>query len=620
MLAAFLILPFVVAAFISCGTDKNGRKLNAAHGEDSLSIGEEGQPDGRRTVYALLLLPGKPLPGEPFRILACGGKDLGKARISISGPDGKSESRKAREGNEYPYWRVDDFPGAPEGKYTASIKLKGNEVFSLEFEIGPFREEIQGNGVWRSVRGWDPSTEIIYSAWINALFQGCNEKSSWSSLHDVTRDSTRNFLWNHLSLGEDDPLSKHSAIMQPDCADNPFFLRAYFAWKLGLPFGYHVCNRGSLNQAPRTGQYISNEAPTSRGNPVEAFNIFLRKLKDGVHSGTARTALEDESSDYYPLALTRQDLIPGTVYADPYGHTLTLTSMVAQSDDAPGLLLSVDAQPDGTIAIKRFWKGNFLFNTKGVVGEPGFKAFRPLAKEGERHSPLANGNLTDESGFRPFSLQQKRMEADTFYYLMERVINPKPLDAETAILDLINALHEQLQTRVGSVANAEEWFRKNPGTIIPMPSNASGIFLALGQWENFSTPNRDLRLLIAIDAVKNFPEAASAQGGLYKMRGTATAEEKRKELESILGRKASQLTITYKRSDGSPWTLTLEQILERSASFEMAYNPNDGPELRWGAPENSPEISTCRRRAPATQAEKMKAARHWFSKRLHPPT
>ena len=88
--------------------------------------------------------------------------------------------------------------------------------------------------------------ETIYSAWINALFYGCDERASWSSLHEVTRNQNQNFLYNYLSLGEDDPDSKNHLIMQPDCADNPFFLRAYFAWKLGLPFGFHVCDRGSL--------------------------------------------------------------------------------------------------------------------------------------------------------------------------------------------------------------------------------------------------------------------------------------------------------------------------------------------------------------------------------------
>ena len=114
---------------------------------------------------------------------------------------------------------------------------------------------------------------------------------------------------------------------------------------------------------PKTGQWITNESSGSKTNPVLAFNAFLRRMMDGVHSGTARTALDDENSDYYPVPLERGALRPGTVYADPYGHTLILVGWVPQTGDHPGLLLAVDAQPDGTVGIKRFWKGNFLFNT-----------------------------------------------------------------------------------------------------------------------------------------------------------------------------------------------------------------------------------------------------------------
>ena len=34
---------------------------------------------------------------------------------------------------------------------------------------------------------------------------------------------------------------------------------------------------------------------------------------------------------------------------------------IAQTEDAAGIILAVDGQPDGTVARKRFWRGNFLF-------------------------------------------------------------------------------------------------------------------------------------------------------------------------------------------------------------------------------------------------------------------
>jgi hypothetical protein len=613
------ITPFMLLGLVSCDTNQPGKK-GLTFTPKSDSITEVEIPDQYHTINALLILPGNPAPGEGFRILATGGRNIRKAKIVVSGPSGNLNSLESKTGQELPYWRIDDFAGSPAGNYKATLIVDKKEVSNLEFDISSPKVIPQQGVVWKTKRGWDSGMETIYSAWVNALFQGCNEQTSWSALHEVTQDQGRNFLYNYLSLGEDDPDSKNRVIMEPDCADNPFFLRAYFAWKLGLPFGYHVCDRGWVGHSPKTGQWVTNETSSSKSNPVLAFISFTRRIMDGVHSGTARTALDNENSDYYPVSLDREALRPGTVYADPYGHTLILVSWVQQTKDHPGLLLAADAQPDNTIAVKRFWKGNFLFNTSEVVGEPGFKAFRPVSFENGKLHLLQNEALTASSGFAPFSLQQRKMEREDFYLAMERLINPDPLDPEEALTELITALHEQLLVRVKSVANGEAYLKDHPGTIIAMPSSANGIFLSGGLWEDFSTPNRDLRLLIAIDAVVGFADYVAAHPDGFNISGSRSPEDIRNKLQSLLDEKVADLAITYTRSDGSPQELTVAEILKRRDAFEMAYNPNDGIEIRWGAPENSKERSTCHRQAPPYQQKTMQSVRKWFTQRLHPPT
>jgi hypothetical protein len=618
-LISCLIITLAISC-IACLGDGPDRKRGLVSYQATDSVNQSETPDEYQQVNAILVLPKRPKPGETFRILATGGKNIRKARIIVSSPSGSLELLKSKTGNEMPLWRIDDFTGGSAGKYKAELFLSNKVISDLEFEISPVAETRPAGVVWKSLRGWDSRSESIYSAWINALFNDCDENASWPSLHEVTQNQNQNFLYNYLSMGEDDPDRKTTVIMQPDCADNPFFLRAYFAWKLGLPFGYHICDRGSLSHSPKTGQLITNEISSSKTDPVMAFNAFLRRVADGVHSGTARTALEDENSDYYPVPLEREALHPGIVFADPYGHTLVLVGRVPQTNDRPGLLFAVDAQPDGTVGIKRFWKGNFLFNTSGVVGEPGFKAFRPVYLNGGVQYPMRNKELAKAAGLIPFSLQQRKMESDIFYRTMERLINPKPLDPETALLGLIQALHEQLMVRVTSVANGEAYFKLHPGAVIPMPSSAAGIFQAGGQWEDFSTPNRDLRLLIAMDAVLGFPDLVARSPEDFNVSKLASAEQVRKKLQSVLEQKVSELSISYIRSNGSLQKLTVGEILKRRDAFEMAYNPNDGIEIRWGAPENSDERSTCRRHTPSNQLEKMRSVRTWFSKRLHPPT
>lgn len=614
-----LMTPLLVSCFISCGDNQTGKNGFTFPEKLESIIGGE-TPDEYNPVNAMLILPGNPVPGEPFRILATGGRNIRKAKIIVSGPSDNLESLDTKAGEELPCWRIDDFAGSPAGKYMAVLLADNKEVCKQEFVIAPRELTFPMGVVWKTTRSWDSGTETIWSAWINALFRNCDEQASWSALHEVTRNKDRNFLFNYLSMGEDDPEGKNQVIMEPDCADNPFFLRAYFAWKLGLPFGYHLCDRGYVGHSPQTGQWVTNETSSSKTNPVPAFNSFIRNIMNGVHSGTARTALDNENSDYYPVSLEREALRPGTVFADPYGHTLILVRWVAQTKDHPGLLLAVDAQPDKTIAVKRFWKGNFLFNTSEVVGEPGFKAFRPITVNKGKLHLKSNETLNASAGFAPFSLGQRKMESGAFYLTMERLINPKPLDPEDALLDLIQALHEQLLVRVKSVANGEAYFQSHPGAVIPMPSNANGIFLAGGPWEDFSTPNRDLRLLIAMDAVLGFPDRVAGSPGDFKISGFSSPEEMKKKLQALLEKKVSKLTITYTRSDGSFQKLTLAEILKRRDAFEMAYNPNDGIEIRWGAPQHSDERAKCHRQAPPGQQKTMQLVRKWFTKRLHPPT
>ncbi len=603
----------------ACGysaSDKSGNKEI----QDSQINSDDTVIDESQVIHSLTLSPRDPKPGEPFRLLAIGGQEIKKAVIRVTNNGSELPSQHSRLGNGLPFWRIDEFSGAEAGSYQAELVVKNNSIKKITFVIAQKKSGSNSQSIWESSKSWSHELEALYSAWVNALFFDATESTSWAALHEVTQNKDQNFLYNYLSLNEDNATEKNKVIMQPDCADNPFYLRAYFAWKLGLPFGYHVTDRGYLGRTPQTGQWVTNNTHTSKTQTTLSFNGFLRNVMNGVHSGTARTALKDDNSDYYPVDLKRNALRPGIVYADPYGHTLILVKWIPQTENHPGTLLAVDAQPDKTIAIKRFWKGNFLFNTSEVIGEPGFKAFRPIVIKENQFYLLKNKELTRESGFINFSLQQQKLKSNEFYLAMDRAINPKPLDPETALLDLIQALHEQLLVRVKSVETGEVYMKAHPGVIIPMPSRAAGVFQTGGIWEDFSTPNRDLRLLIAIDAVLDFPDRIVQTPEDFKMPALRSSAQVKAKLETLMKEKLNELFITYTRTDGAEQKLSLTEIVRRRAGFEVGYNPNDGIEIRWGAPENSEERASCRRHVPANQHEAMNTVRVWFQKRLHPPT
>ena len=101
-------------------------------------------------------------------------------------------------------------------------------------------------------------------------------------------------------------------------------------------------------------------------------------------------------------------------------------------------------------------------------------------------------------------------------------------------------------------------------------------------------------------------------------RDKSVAEVKA-ELQRVLTSELATRKLSYPRSDGSAWMLTLRDVIDRAVDLEMAYNPNDCVELRWGAPAKSDEASTCKRYAPAAQREKMSKYRAWFHERRRPP-
>ena len=111
---------------------------------------------------------------------------------------------------------------------------------------------------------------------------------------------------------------------------------------------------------------------------VTGFGPFLRAVGDVVQSGSVRASGNNDRNDFYMIPLTQESLRPGTVYADPYGHVLMLVQRIPETADAAGIFFAVDAEPDGSVTRKRFWRGNFLFVHDPSLGSPGFKRFRPV--------------------------------------------------------------------------------------------------------------------------------------------------------------------------------------------------------------------------------------------------
>ena len=471
--------------------------------------------------------------------------------------------------------------------------------------------EEQSQVPWRVLHDWTPQEETLYSAFIERLFDYPDQPDkSWTNLGDVLRDKDHNILYNSLGLNEEQKIR-----LEPDCADLPYMLRAYFAWKRGLPMGVRKCSRGTGTDAPKCNQMELMSSYHTKGDEATRFNRYAIHVGAySVHSGNARTAYMDDKTDFYPVSLDRASLRPGTTYADPYGHLLMIAHYRPDSQDAPGAMVAVDAQPDGTIAQKRFWKGNFLFDLDMKNVGAGFKAFRPMV-DGRQ---LTNDELDLSSGFVPFSAEQSQITKDGFYDRVDAAIHFKPLDIEFLMKELTDSLLESAQRRVQSVQNGDDYIRANGTSKMIMPMGYS-VFETIGPWEDFATPSRDMRLLVAMDAVMDLPAQIRRNAKRYGLEREEDINAAVSQAEQTLDDILQHSFIQYQNSVGQPVQLSLKTLMERSKSLEMAYHPSDCNEVRWGAPEGSEEYKTCARRASSAERAKMAQMRVWFEKRVRPP-
>lgn len=571
--------------------------------------------------------PAAPAVGSTLRLLAVS-ESLrdGQLRVALPGGSAQVLTTVKRGGPPFSFYAEIKLASAGHVRVELLPPGRQDKLACRRITVAPRGHgapvRAEGPGAWRATMTWSRATESFFAAWIERMFDAPVEASlGFPSLAPVLHDPARNFLWGHLGLREDDPKNRDIPRAVPDCADLPYYLRAYFSWKLGLPFALRDCDRGKSDRAPKCGGIFHNESPDDSikgSSALERFRSFLKILANRVHSGSARTALDDDETDFYPVALERQALRPGTIYADPYGHVLMVSSWSEQTSERGGLLFAVDGQPDNSVGRKRFWEGTFMFDAETKSAGPGFKAFRPVLRGPDGVlAQMTNQALRSDHRFAPFSDEQAHLDREGFYVRVGKLINPRGLDARTAYLETLNALVEQLTTRLGSVDNGERYMREKNNPVVPMPSGPK-IFETTGAWEDYATPSRDMRLLIAMRVLTGLSAKISAHPELFLL-GERKPAEVRAAIESLHEQQIRERSVEYRRSDGSPFRLTVADVLARRTALEMAYNPNDCAEIRWGATPDSADYGTCKRHAPDEQKTHMQEYRGWFHEARRPP-
>jgi hypothetical protein len=494
------------------------------------------------------------------------------------GPGVNTDRSKSRDGRK---------GSAPEGTAPARpASLIGNHIAPA------------GGGRWQwtvTKHKWTADDEQAYGEFVRRIGQ-----SSCKTTHECLTSPTSNPAYH----ATNPPGMQFFA----DCADLPYVLRAYFAWKNGLPFSFS----SAMSSHPKIGpgavvshafQVVGRYHIVPPGpDPRQAFNEVLRVST--AHFRVPAAYKGQMLPDHYPVDITRESIKAGTVIFDALGHVAIVYKV---TDD--GLVHYIDAHPDNSLTRSVFGSD---IERSGPDSGGGFLRWRPQTLVGTRKGKdgkLYGGKLTlarneqlpDWSDAQYFGSGPGRSsdwrkarffidgeELDYYAYVRLRLA-PKGyrFDPVAETRQRVRTLCEELHQRVDAVEAAV----RNGMPRRPQPPRLpSNIYVTQGDWETYATPSRDAQLKLLFvglrEDIRRFIEIHAAGGKHINYNGT----DLRSDLKQAYEAEASACNITYTRTDGSPRSLSFGEIKERL--FLMSFDPHHCVERRWGA--SSPEeLSTC---------------------------
>jgi hypothetical protein len=396
-----------------------------------------------------------------------------------------------------------------------------------------------------------------------------------------------------------------------DCADLPYYLRFYYAWKRGLPFGY-----GSAVE-PRG--HTHDIRYTARGNSVverkDARDVgatgyaILDTIRDDVSSATYRIhpdLEEPEESDLYSPAIDAKSIKPGTVIYDPNGH-LALVYQV----ESDGRIHYIDAHPDFALT-HGIYDLRFVRSSPGMGA--GFKNWRPMKLVGATRNPdgtysggtvevAANRDIADFSdvqffgnGARPdddsdwrngtFTLNGE--ELDYYDFVRAKLAGGKlEFDPIKEVHDMVESNCNDLHYRADAVNLAIAAGISRQAQPDRLPQNIYG---TEGDWETYSTPSRDARLKTAFKELRDMAERFVKMGRTKDPHLRYAGKDLAGDMLATYDRGAAACSLTYQRTDRSSVTISYEEARRRM--FLLSFDPYHCIERRWGATDPK-ELATC---------------------------
>jgi hypothetical protein len=448
---------------------------------------------------------------------------------------------------------------------------------------------------------------VRYDRWTDADERGFGEFVSAIGHADChTVDSCLHDTANPFRASDPEGISFRS-----DCADLPYYLRFYYAWKHGLPFGYvsAVSPRGHTRDIRYTAKgNFAKERTDARDAGVSGYAI-LDAIRDAVSSATYRIhpdLEEPEEPDLYSPRIDAKSIRPGTVIYDPNGHLAIVYEV-----EPDGRIHYIDAHPDNALT-RGFYDLRFVRASPGMGA--GFKNWRPMWLEGatrDSDGHLVGGTIEvarnkdipsfsdeqffgngtrpdDDSNWRDGTFTLNGEILDYYDYVRAKLAGGKlEFDPIKEVRDMVESNCADLHYRADAVNLAIAAGIERQPQPDQLPPNIYG---TEGDWETYSTPSRDARLKTAFKELRDMAERFIRMGKAKDPHLVYAGKDQAQDMLNTYEHAAASCAVTYQRTDGSTVTLSYEEARRRL--FLLSFDPYHCIERRWGA-SDAKELATC---------------------------
>ena len=481
-------------------------------------------------------------------------------------------------------------------------------------------------GAWPLYRQWNKPEIDHFAKWIENIYlvkANGTLKQRLAKIEGILTDPEMNLLLHPAFSGEtvNPQLSlpviraMHSVI---DCGKLTVVLSAYYAYRRGLPWMVnHVrsCDGTDLRTAPSTIPVGTMNA----FNYADAYAFFTDAVT-GLNTGNFRVEPFCDAkvlSDTLPVAIDRRYLTPGCLfYLD--GHVLILAHITKYGEP-----LFLDAT---TASSRDVYTHNGFNAVTGIIPKQadkytgcyrGFLIYRfPIAETDADGNVLHVRRRTNqemaEFGFstEQYEKMQELIDTqaiheqgyalDSFHkFVSLRLRTANTITPAEDLRASAETMLDLLQQREQMVQNAWRDVQDNGPVVYPEHRGMENIFNAGGRWGDQSTALFDVGLRCLyfnlIDSLNGsiqwfdlMPEAFNLEPinkhAVWTESDLAVAllrEKRRLFAESLFH---------YTNSSGDQVTLSLLDIEKRL--YNLSFDPNHPPELRWGAAPGTPEAAT----------------------------